>query len=297
MLSLAMIGSGLTRFGGKALLLGQKYAPQIMTYTGVAGFIGTVVCACKATTKAEKILESKEQQLAEAETEEEEKAINSEARKELIKTYAPVVTLGVASTALILGGHHIIQTRSAGYAAAFKASEKAFRSYREAVAKKYGEDPNKLTISDTSNYKEESEKQKKAVAVAKDNKQPFRDSADVYTAWWAQDTTNEWSPSPKMNYYFLRKMQDQLNDLLRNRGYVFLNDARKKLGLPYIKEGQILGWVLRNDNRDGDNYIDFLHLDNPNDSVNALIQLQNVPVLLDFNCDGIIFEEIHGVVM
>lgn len=297
MLSLAMIGSGLTRFGGKALLLGQKYAPQIMTYSGVAGFIGTVVCACKATTKAEKILDNKEKQLAEAETEEEEKAINSEARKELIKTYAPVVTLGVASTALILGGHHIIQTRSAGYAAAFKASEKAFRSYREAVAKKYGEDPNKLTISDTSSYAEESEKQKKAVAVAKDNKKPFSDSSDVYTAWWAQDTTNEWSPSPKMNYYFLRKMQDQLNDLLRNRGYVFLNEARKKLGLPYIKEGQILGWVLRNDNRDGDNFIDFLHLDNPNDSVNALIQLQNVPVLLDFNCDGIIFEEIHGVVM
>ena len=51
MINLAAIGPGVVRFGANTWLVMKKYAPQIMTYTGVAGFIGTVVYACKATTK------------------------------------------------------------------------------------------------------------------------------------------------------------------------------------------------------------------------------------------------------
>ena len=160
MMSLSAIGPGLTRFGCTVLQVGKKYAPQIMTYTGIAGFIATVVYACKATTKAEQILAERDKKMAEIEECSDDESIEySEADREkdihvvtvqtrwdLVKCYTPVVTLGLASTALILGGHHIIQARSASYAAAFKASEKAFRAYREAVAKKYGEDPEKTYL-------------------------------------------------------------------------------------------------------------------------------------------------------
>lgn len=312
MLSLAVVKTGLVQFGGKALIMGQKYAPQIMTYSGIAGFVGTVIFGCKATTKAEKILQDRDAKLdavqqckndpsIEYTAEDEEKDIhdiNVQARWELTKCYAPVVTLGLASTALILGGHHIIQTRAAGYAAAYKASEKAFRAYRDAVGRKYGEDPDRITLSEDGNHALTVAEQKTETSEKTSLPVPT-DIPSAYLAWFCGDTSSQWLNSPQMNWYFLTKVQNELNDKLRSEGYVFLNDARKALGLPYIPEGQFLGWVLRNDRKDGDNYIDFLHNgpgEKPNDTVEALQRLEDVPILLEFNCDGLVHEEVAEIV-
>jgi len=294
----------LTQFGGKLLLLGRQYAPQLMTYGGIGGFVATVISACKATTKAEKILDKKEEDLKavedclndpsvdydEAQAERDRHDICIQAKWELTKCYAPTVTLGVASTALILGGHHIIQTRSAGYAAAFKASEKAFRAYRESVAKKYGEDPERRII-ELPEHKEK--KDENALPTAKNG--PVIDpTPDAYLAWYSKDSSTEWVDSPQFNFFALKKAQDDLNERFHGQGYLFLNDARKRLGLPYIPEGQFLGWKLRKNRGEYDNYIDFLHLDtHPNESVQALQRLEDVPVLLEFNCDGIVYEEVQ----
>ena len=312
MINLSVITNGLTRFGGQVFLVGKKYAPQILTYTGIGGFVATIICACKATTKAEKILNDRDEKIqmvndclddATIEYDDEDAKkdlhdISIKTKWELTKCYAPVFTLGVASTALILGGHHIIQTRAAGYAAAFKASEKAFRLYREAVARKYGEDPNRMTLDDDE-PKRLVEDWKKFKEEHPDGKQVLSETPTVYFAWFCKDTSKEWINSPQMNWFFLQRAQDDLNERLRGQGYLFLSDVRERLGLPYIPEGQVLGWILRKDREVGDNYIDFLHIgpdQHPNETIQALQRLEDVPYLLEFNCDGPILEEVGELV-
>ena len=310
MMSLSAIGPGLTRFGCTVLQVGKKYAPQIMTYTGIAGFIATVIYACKATTKAEQILAERDKKMAEieecsenhrneySETDREKDihVVTVQTRWDLVKCYTPVVTLGLASTALILGGHHIIQARSASYAAAFKASEKAFRAYREAVAKKYGEDPEKtyLDVQESDILAREKKKQEMLKSDdPKERKKALTVANDIHQAVWSRETSSQWIESPRLNCYFLKDAMRQCNNYLRTHGFIFLNQVRKFLGLPYIPEGQYVGWILKKHVNDieTDGYVDFLHIDDPkrkpSQSVQDFFDLKNTEyVILDFNHDG-----------
>ena len=145
------------RVGSRALLYGKKYLPEILTYSGVAGFIGSVIMSCKATTKSEEILAEQDEKLAKNEeclertdgkfesyTEEDKKKddriIRNRTRWKLAKTWIPAITLLIVSVFLVLAGHHVLHARSAGYAAAYKATETAYRTYRKAVREKYGEE-------------------------------------------------------------------------------------------------------------------------------------------------------------
>lgn len=312
MLNLATIGPNLTRFGGRLLLVGKKYAPQIMTYTGVAGFIATVIYACKATTKAEQILKERDDKLAmvrecteddsldysEASRQEDIRIITTQTRWALVKTYTPVFTLGLASTALILGGHHIIQMRSASYAAAYKASEKAFRAYRNAVANKYGEDPNKTILDEQIPEIIEAEKLKESEAEKPKKKKFLSAPNDINTAVFSRKTSRYWQANaPRMNCYLLQKVQRECNDELMANGYIFLNTVRDKLGMCYIPEGQYVGWILDR-HGEGDNFVDFLHIDDPlhepSQSVKDFFDLRNTDeVVLDFNHDGDIHMDVR----
>lgn len=320
MLGLSTIGTGIVRAGSLAWQVGRKYAPQIMTYSGIGGFIATIIYACKATTKAAVILEERDHQLEEIDicesdpdieyteddAEEDRRIVEVQTRWKLIKCYGPVVTLGVASTALILGGHHIIQMRSASYAAAYKASEKAFRAYREAVAKKYGENPDRTVLDEQVPGIVEREKQRqKALTDGKTDKPKKRTTAltevhDINQALWCRDTSSQWIESPRLNCSFLKDAQRKCNDFLRTHGYIFLNQVRKYLGLSYIPEGQYVGWILKRDKNDceTDGYVDFLHIDDPqktpSQSVKDFFDLRNTEyVVLDFNHDGDIHNDVY----
>jgi hypothetical protein len=52
-------------------------------------------------------------------------------------------------------------------------------------------------------------------------------------------------------------VQQQLNDLLKIRGYVLLNDALRMLGFPVTVEGGMIGWLRDSDPSEGDGYIHF----------------------------------------
>lgn len=312
MLSLATLGTQVTRVGGRLLLVGKKYAPQIMVYTGVAGFIGTVIYACKATTKAEEILKERDEKMAKVqecaedesieyseETREEDiRIITAQTRWKLVKAYAPVVTLCLASTALVLGGYHIISVRSASYAAAYKASEKAFRAYRNAVAKKYGEDPNKTILDEQIPEVLEAERLKEEGDEKPKKKKLMPVQNDINTAVFSRKTSRYWQTNaPRLNCYFLKKVQEDCNNELMANGYIFLNTVRGKLGLNYIPEGQYVGWILSK-HGDGDNFVDFLHIDDPlhepSQSVKDFFDLRNTDnVVLDFNHDGDIHMDVR----
>lgn len=57
------------------------------------------------------------------------------------------------------------------------------------------------------------------------------------------DTCICWTKNPELNIYFLKNMQDYVNDLLQRNGYLFLNRVYDILGIAPTKAGQIVGWI------------------------------------------------------
>lgn len=52
-----------------------------------------------------------------------------------------------------------------------------------------------------------------------------------------------WTKDQEFNLAFLKQQEDYFNNVLRIRGYVFLNEVYAALGIPRTKLGQIYGWV------------------------------------------------------
>lgn len=86
-----------------------------------------------------------------------------------------------------------------------------------------------------------------------------------------------WTHDAEINRTFLKAQQQYANDILRTRGYVFLNEVYDMLGLSRTRIGQMVGWRLGS-------YIDF-GIDNDLNFLNG--SYINKPVI-DFNIDGII---------
>jgi hypothetical protein len=56
----------------------------------------------------------------------------------------------------------------------------------------------------------------------------------------------QWTKTPAYNKIFLNSQETYFNDLLKAKGYVFLNDVYKSLGIPETRFGQRMGWKYEN---------------------------------------------------
>lgn len=98
-----------------------------------------------------------------------------------------------------------------------------------------------------------------------------------------------WINNPEYNLMFIRQQQTYANDLLKTKGYVFLNDVYEMLGMPKSKAGQVVGWIYDLENGEGDNYIDFGIYNLGNEQ---FVNGNATSILLDFNVDGMILDKI-----
>lgn len=98
-----------------------------------------------------------------------------------------------------------------------------------------------------------------------------------------------WTKDPEYNLVFLKVQQQYANDVLRSKGYLFLNDVYDQLGIPKTKAGKIVGWIYDEENPIGDNFVDFSLFGSCNsDFINGY----ESKLLLDFNVDGVIANRI-----
>jgi hypothetical protein len=115
----------------------------------------------------------------------------------------------------------------------------------------------------------------------------------IYSRFF-DESSPMWRSDALMNKAFLTAQERYLNDILIIRGYVFLNEAYERLGLPWSKEGQLVGWVLKDqvdmkaEGRDG--YISFDIYNIYNDPGRQFVNGTNPSILLDFNVDGVVYD-------
>ena len=102
---------------------------------------------------------------------------------------------------------------------------------------------------------------------------------------WFNEGCVWWTKDPQYNKMYLQHQQQHLNDLLRSRGHLYLNEVFDALGIPRTKVGQLFGWVYE----DGNSYIDFgLNSESNKDFING----KTADALLDFNVDELIIDRI-----
>jgi len=308
---LDLIKISLTKAAGRSGLILQKYSPEILTTVGVIGLVVSTVKICKITTKAEEILNETRKDIdvlkevknsPEAYTENENgKIIYSDAdyRKDLtivysksavslIKLYAPVITLGVASVACIYGANHIMRKRNIALMAAYKAIEQGFTSYRNRVIEEFGEHKDYqyrhgIHEEQVTVIKEDENGKKKKVKETLEVVDP--NGISQYARWF-DEGCDQWKKDPQYNLLFLKNSQRWANDLLQARGHVFLNAIYDMLGYERTKGGAVVGWVI---NDEGDNYVDFGLYDDRQGAHN-FINGDERSILLDFNVNGIIYD-------
>lgn len=269
-----------------------KSGPELLIGAGIAGGIMTVALAIHATTKLEKTVDEIQQDVALVK---ERKEAGSATSKDLtrvyvrstvkiVKLYAPTITMGVASACFVLGAHDMMKKRNAALAAAYKALETTFETYKKRVVEEFGEEKDEqYRLGLREEKKEDPETGKNETILV------FDPSVMSQYSRIFDEYNTRYNAAPGHNLVWLKAMQNYFNDLLHTRGHVFLNEVYNELGFQPIQAGQAVGWIL---GADEPNYVDFgiYDLDNPRKKlfINGLEQ----SILLNFNLSGVIINRI-----
>ena len=307
------IMNGVSRKFHKLGFTVKKHSPEILLVTGIISGVTAAVMACKATTKLDDILDKAKNDIEEIhyyENHPEELAEEYPAetvKKDLtlvyartgfniVKLYAPAVTLGGLAVTSILASHNLMRGRNAALAAAYATVDNGFKNYRNRVVDRFGEKVDKElrynvkakevdeVVTDENG---EDKVVKKTVEVA--NVDQYSDYSRIF-----DETCAGWVKDPEQNRFFISQVQKHANEQLQRKGYLFLNDVYEMLGFQRSRAGQQVGWIYdpRNPYHKGDNYVDFGIMDcytgneKHDERKRAFINGLERSVIIEFNVDG-----------
>lgn len=306
---LEKVSNGLTEKAGQAGFVIKKRSPEILLAVGVISFVGTVVVACRATLKADRILDHHAEKVKDiedakeiAEEQPEEYDYDEEMYKrdmqiqtiktgvDLAKAYAPAIALGALSLTCILVSRNILNKRYLGAVAAYNAVSAAFNEYRQRVRDEAGEMMDRhyrygteLETVTVETVDEDGKKHKEKILQEKEGTAKLPAGGAI----WFDESNPKWDRNPNFNMAFLKGVQSRCNDILHARGYIFLNEVYDALGFVGTQEGAVIGWILGA----GDDEVDFgLYRDE--NQCRKFVNGEANRVLLDFNHDGPIWDKL-----
>ena len=288
---------------------GKEHAPQILVGTGIAAGVATVVLACVETTKAGDILDkhkeemdkieeakkvAKEGEYTEKDIKKDQMIVFRDTAFGMAKLYWPAALTGITAITCTLAGHHILSARYGAATAALTLTQNIFSKYRERVVEDAG-------VEKDRQYYYGSKIEKKAIEeevvdpetgkVKKVKKDAEYIDIDVNLCTGAVRIFGEYNSDGSRNYEWdenvdiclaqLRARQQWLNDLLKVKGFIFLNEAFVECGLNETQAGQILGWKYEEGK-----YIDFGLGDYSDPQVRRFINGRSDCLILHFNVDG-----------
>ena len=291
---------------GKAKYSLKKHSPEILVVTGVVGVVTSTVLACKATTKIDTILDEHNETMdkirkqstddpevySESDKKKDTVIVYSQTSFKFIKLYAPSAILGVFSLGCMLTSNDILRKRSAALGAAYVATDKAFKEYRERVVEKYGE-----AVDQELRYNIKTEEIEETTTDSKGNEKTKKKKVQIadpnisgYARYFTRSNVN-WEDDFDYIDMFLRAQQSYANDLLKVKKHLTLNEVYDMLGFEDSKAGMVVGWVYDTKNPSGDNYIEFstkkVYLKNEYDEPEEAY-------IIDFNVDGNIYDKVDA---
>lgn len=292
------VKAAIVKTSSRALIVGQKVSPDILTGVGIIGAVGATVLACRATLNVQPILDEMNIKIdkaietnadaPEAYSDEDLKhdkiLLYSQTTIKVVELYAPSVLLGAFSIGALLGAHGILKKRNAALAATVEVLNEGFKKYRARVVEEFGEDKDREFILDKPIEKTVIDDKGEEVTVT----EPATTSISPYARFF-DESSSQWEKDREKNLFFLNMQQNWFNDKLKAQGHLFLNEVYDALGLPRTAAGAVTGWIH---NSEGDNYVDFGIYDASNERKRAFVNGYEPSILLDFNVDGVIYNRI-----
>ena len=288
----------------------QRKSPELLVGLGIIGAITSAVLACKATTKAGKIIEEANDAISTIHQANENGVTNAgetyseqDCKKDLAvayvqtgvkfaKLYAPAVLLGTASVASILASHNIMKKRNVALAAAYAAVDKSFKDYRGRVLERFGEQ-----VEKELRYNIKAQEIEETVTDGKGKEKTVKKTADVAEAGWDpskyspyakifDESHPDWRKDAEQNRYYLQALQAQATDKLRSQGHLFLNEVYDMLGFKRTKAGSAVGWIYDPRHPIGDDFVDFGRFKVQRPAAVDFVNGYERSFILDFNVVG-----------
>lgn len=303
----------------------KENSPTILTIGGVIGIGFTIVLACRATLKAQKVVEKHNKKREEFEksdagdpgSKEYTQAlakIYADTALKLAKTYAIPAVIGVASIVSILGGHKILSDRNvklsntvAALTTSYNELDKFIKQYRKRVIDDQGEEKDKeyafgvksdkvATVDDKGKKTNLAGNLHMADGVSeKDISDLEKTSPYVFVF---DSRSPEYKNSPMSNMTFLQGQLNGWDIIYRSRQaesradgkkhVILLNEVLDSLGLPRTVEGSVLGWDPTCN--DGDGWLDFGINDFKFPQNKLFKNGYQTTCILEFNCDGVVYD-------
>ena len=307
-MSLKSLAHRATAKAGRSVLTAQKHSPVVLFGLGVVGVGASVFMACKATLKLNDVLSDAENELKKVEvtvTEGDETKTKASLNVRLqtaikvARLYAPSALVGFAAVGAMTGSHIILQRRNAGAVAAYAVLDASFKGYRKRVIEDQGAEKDFEYLNGVAEREIVEEgpsgpEVKNIKGLDQDALQAM-DPELMYGRVFAPlhmdgSVNTNWSDIPNQNQFFLNMIQSRANDLLRLRGYLFLNDVYDLFGFKKTKAGQVVGWVKNPKDGKGDGWVDFGTWDNGVFAGKEWITGNPNSFWLNFNVDGVILD-------
>lgn len=291
----------LSRTCNRVMFSAKKHSPEIcLVGAFVTGAIG-IAFVVKKSMALPAVLDENKERVAEIKAASEEISVKEE-RKELAKAYThtgvqiaklyvgPAV-LFVTSAGLVLTSHGIIKGRNAALSAAYAGLSTTFNSYRDRVAERYGKE-----AEEEIRYGITTKTVKEKVVDENGETQTVKSKVSVVTPGPESDyiryltpSNPNWENDSDYMELFFNRTQRYANDILRSRGYLYLNTVYEMMALKQSKAGHQVGWVYRKDNPEGDNQVVLtikkVQIPRSADPEDGYQQAY----LIDFNVDGDIY--------
>lgn len=265
-------------FGSKVAKKVSKRSPEICVALGVIGMGATVVMACKATLKADEVLDKLAADKAKIEdtkkqVEESKSGIaydEKDAKRDLAIAYKdaaigfaklywrPALT-GAISLGLILASLGIMKKRNATLIAAATAIDERFKEYRKRVTERFGEDVEREIRTGVKKGKQMVQvvdPETGEVSEVEEETTTIEDAIltrpeEYATVIFSSDTSAAFQKGDMIyNESFIDGVVAYWNRILNYRGYVLMSEVLNQLGVPLRNEHLISGWHV--DCPDGD---------------------------------------------
>lgn len=263
----AKVGNVLAKIGFSL----KKNKPEILLGLGITGLVGAGVTACIATTKIDNVTDNhhaRMEKLHEKAAAENRQPTGKETMNEYVKTmigygklYGPSILLAIFSTGSLIASNHEHRERSAAAAVAYAALDKGYKTYRERVVERFGDEVDKEL-----QYGRKKEVIETTVTDENGNETIVKEEVNTvdptiaatapYVKIFSPATSRHWGEANGHLSYLLnmlRGVQAVLDVQLQSRGFLFENEILDALGMPLTREGQFNG--IRKDKAHPDKHV------------------------------------------
>ena len=209
----------------------DRNSPTILTGLGVAGLIGTVILAVKATPKAVDLIEK--EKTFRHEQYSDEFPINM-TPLEIVETtwqvYIPTALMGGITIACMIASNHISLRRNAALVSLYTLAEATLKEYQDKVSEQITEKKERTIRED----------------IVQDHldKNPVDTKTIVFTGNGNYLCFDDFSKRYfRSDVEAIRRSENQFNQHLLKEGWLGINDFYDELGLEPIELGDEFGWV------------------------------------------------------